>query len=36
MKTRAKVYSILTTEQKAKYDRVMLDRPWHRRAADVS
>jgi Spy/CpxP family protein refolding chaperone len=36
MKTRAKVYSILTTEQKAKYDRVMLDRPWHRRAANAS
>jgi Spy/CpxP family protein refolding chaperone len=36
MKTRAKVYSILTSEQKAKYEKTMLGRPWHRRAANVS
>jgi Spy/CpxP family protein refolding chaperone len=35
MKTRAKVYSILTREQKAKYDKAMLGRSWHRGAANV-
>ena len=36
MKTKAKVYSILTPEQKAKYENTMLGRPWHGRAANVN